>query len=97
MMQAISPGLLKEADAARWLGICPRTLRKLRQDGHIHYILIRTSIRYSLDDLQTYVERARQCPSINEKALPTGGIASPSPTVADFEEARKRRKSGKLG
>ena len=87
-------GLLKEADAATWLGISPRTMRKLRRDGQVHYILIRTAIRYSLSDLQSYVERARQCPSIKEKAPRSGGTASPSPTVADFEEARRRRQNG---
>jgi hypothetical protein len=94
---AHDPGLLKEADAAKWLGISPRTLRKLRHDGQLHYILIRTAIRYSLPDLQSYVERARQCPSIKEKAPPSGGTTSPSPTVADFEEARRKRQSAKQG
>lgn len=95
MTPAIQPGLLSEAAAAKWLGISPRTLRKLRHDGEVHYILIRTAIRYSLEDLESYVERHRQCPSIKEKVHPTGGIISPSQTVADFEAARKRRLSEK--
>ncbi|MGE4324393.1 MAG: helix-turn-helix domain-containing protein [Sphingobium sp.] len=93
----MTPGLLKETDAARWLDISPRTLRKLRQNGEIHYILIRSSIRYTLDDLQTYVERARQCPSIIEKARPTGGTASPFQMVADFAEAQRKRRNVRPG
>lgn len=92
------PGLLTEMEAAQWLSISPRTLRKLRQDGKVHYVLIRSAVRYTLDDLILYVEGARTaCLFTNEKALRSGGTASPSPTVADFEEARKKRQSAKRG
>jgi hypothetical protein len=90
------PGLLTELEAAKWLSISPRTLRKLRQDGKVHYVLIRTAVRYTLDDLILYVEGARTaCLSTNEKAPRSGGTASPSPTVADFEEARRKRQNAK--
>lgn len=87
-------GLLTETAAAKWLSISPRTLRKLRQDGKVHYVLIRTAVRYTLDDLILYVESVRTaCPSTKEKAPRSGGIVLHSPTVADFEAARRKRQS----
>ncbi|WP_422125281.1 helix-turn-helix domain-containing protein [Sphingobium arseniciresistens] len=85
---------MTEEQAASWLSICPRTLRKLRTDGKIHYVLIRSSVRYTMDDLARFVESARTCQSISAKAPPTGGTASRS-MVADFEAARAARHRSK--
>lgn len=82
--------LLTEDQAAKRLAISGRTLRKLRQEGLVHYIRIRTSIRYAPEDLERYVESVRKCQSISAPARPIGGMTSRS-TVADFEEARKRK------
>ena len=62
--------LLTEEQAARRLAISPRTLRKLRQDGLLHYVRIRTAIRYCPDDLDRYVESARECRSTDAPAPP---------------------------
>ncbi|RJF93017.1 helix-turn-helix domain-containing protein [Sphingomonas cavernae] len=86
--------LFTEVEAARWLKISPRTLRKERQDGKIHYVLIRSAVRYSFDDLTRYIENARTCQSTSEKAPPIGGTHSRS-TVSDFEEVRARRRSAR--
>lgn len=85
--------LLTEKEAAARLSISPRTLRKLRQDGELHYIRVRSSIRYSPDDLDRYVESARSCTYISEKVRPIGGL-TPRSMVADFEQARRKPKSG---
>lgn len=82
--------LLKPDQAAERLAISTRTLRKLRREGKLHYIRVRSGIRYDPDDLDRYVEGARECRSISEPAPHIGGTTSPS-TVADFEEARKRK------
>ncbi|MPT48011.1 MAG: DNA-binding protein [Sphingobium sp.] len=86
--------LLTEEEAARKLSISPRTLRKLRKEGKLHYIRIRSSIRYSPDDLDLYVESARSCTYISEMVRPTGG-STLQLTVADFEKARRKRLSAK--
>ena len=52
--------LLTEAEAAARLKVCERTLRKERQAGRLSYVLIGRCVRYTPEDLQTYVQRARQ-------------------------------------
>lgn len=52
--------LLTEAEAADALRICARVLRKARQDGLLHYVLIGRSVRYTQDDLESYVARQRK-------------------------------------
>ncbi len=83
--------LMTEAEAARWLSVSPRTLRKLRHEGAVEFILIRTAIKYTLRDLQAYVESRRTCQSTVEKAPRTGGCRSASPGVLDFEALRAKR------
>ena len=85
-----SPALLRENQAARYLAIGARTLRKLRQEGALHYVRIRGGIRYAVEDLDRYIESARQCQSVLAPAPLTTGMISPS-GVVDFEEARNRR------
>ncbi len=84
--------LLTEAEAAQRLAICPRTLRKLRKAGELHYVRIRRAIRYTVEDLDRYVESVRSCTSISAQARPIGGSMQRS-TVADFEQARRKRGS----
>jgi hypothetical protein len=85
---------LTEPEAAAQLRVCPRTLRKERQAGRLPYIKIGRVVRYDPNDLATFVEGARQCPSASEKAPRTFGTASPSPVV-DFAAALEKRRSGK--
>lgn len=86
--------LLTEAEAAAKLKLCERTLRKERQAGRLPYIRFGRAIRYAQADLESFIEGARQCQSIVEKAPRTGGIRSPS-AVVDFAAARAERRSGK--
>ena len=63
--------LLTEDEAAEQLKLCTRTLRKERQAGRLPYILIGRAVRYTLADLEAFVEASRQdqplCPPTNRK------------------------------
>lgn len=48
--------LLKESEAADALGLCPRTLRKARKEGRLHYVLIGSAVRYRTSDLSEFIE-----------------------------------------
>ncbi len=60
--------LLTEAEAADRLRLCTRTLRKERQAGRLRYVLIGRAVRYTVEDLESYVEQLRQvqpaCPPV---------------------------------
>ena len=88
------PLLLTEAEAAAQLRVCTRTLRNERNAGKLTFHMIRGAIRYSPADLQAYIEKARQCPSISVKAPRSGNTRSPS-TVFDFEVVRAAKASEK--
>ena len=55
-----APALLTEAEAAEALRLCPRTLRKARQDGRLTYVLIGRAVRYTMSDLDRFIEASRQ-------------------------------------
>lgn len=55
-----APALLTETEAAEALRVCPRTLRKARQEGKLSYVLIGRAVRYTADDLQGFIEASRQ-------------------------------------
>ncbi|WP_333882836.1 helix-turn-helix domain-containing protein [Sphingobium yanoikuyae] len=63
--------LLTETEAADRLSLCARTLRKERQAGRLRYVLIGRAIRYTVADLESYVEQLRQVPPACLPALPT--------------------------
>jgi excisionase family DNA binding protein len=52
--------LLTETEAADRLRLCPRTLRKARKAGTLPYVLIGRAIRYTLTDLESYIEALRR-------------------------------------
>ncbi len=91
------PGLMTEEQAAQWLACCTRTLRALRNEGKITYVRLKSGIRYTLGDLQAYVESQRTCRSISEKVPPTTKCRSQSPVVLDFEDLRAKRTRGRRG
>lgn len=74
--------LLTETEAAERLRLCPRTLRKARAAGLLHYVLIGRSVRYTVADLESYIDALRQ------KAAPCPAQTTPARTT--------RRKSGKI-
>lgn len=52
--------LLTEPQAAAHLAVCQRTLRKARKAGRLRYVLIGRAIRYTLADLEQFVDSQRQ-------------------------------------
>lgn len=54
--------LYKEKEAATVLGIKPGTLRKWRWEGNKgpKFFKIGSSVRYSIEDLQNYIAKARR-------------------------------------
>lgn len=52
--------LLTEGEAAEVLKLCTRTLRKARQHGKLTYVLIGRSVRYTMSDLEAFIEASRQ-------------------------------------
>lgn len=56
----LKPILLTEAEAAEALRLCRRTLRKARADGQLRYILVGRAVRYTPDDLQSWIDSLRQ-------------------------------------
>lgn len=86
--------LLTEEQAAQALQVCGRTLRKARQQGALPYVRIGRTIRYTETDLTQFIERARECPSIDAKT-PRSGNTRSRLTVFDFEEARAEKASAR--
>lgn len=64
--------LLTEAEAAEALRLCRRTLRKARAEGLLRYILVGRAVRYTHDDLQSWIDSLRQagppCPAPSSPA-----------------------------
>ena len=58
MTNEMTPGLIKQSEAAEYLGLSEATLERDRwRGGEIPYIKVGTrSIRYSLDQLEEYVQ-----------------------------------------
>ena len=59
MTNEMTPGLIKQSEAASYLGLSEATLERDRwRGGDIPYIKIGPrAIRYDLDELNTYIER----------------------------------------
>lgn len=90
----MDPLLLTEAEAADRLRVCTRTLRKARHAGLLHYVLIGRAIRYTVSDLESYIERLRQVQPTCPPKEPTRRISQPSRKsgeIVSFTERRPRR------
>lgn len=61
--EALRPALLKPREAAEYLSLCERTLWSLKCSGDIPHIRIGRSVRYSIDDLDSYIDAQRIGPS----------------------------------
>ena len=68
MTNEMTSGLIKQSEAAEYLGLSEATLERDRwRGGEIPYIKVGTrSIRYSLDQLEEYVQ-SRTVKNISEK------------------------------
>ena len=52
--------LLTEPEAAARLRLSARVLRQARQEGLLRYILRGRSVRYTIADLESYIDQLRQ-------------------------------------
>ncbi|MCW2363511.1 MULTISPECIES: helix-turn-helix domain-containing protein [unclassified Sphingobium] len=91
--------LLTPAEAAARLHISDKTLRRLRQQGHIRYVAITPrKIRYRPEDCDAYVmSRLReddQCQSTSRK-IPRSTSTTSSIVVADFTARRARKRNAR--
>ena len=59
MADTMSPRLVSVREAARYLGICERTLWSLTQEGRIPAVKIRRCIRYDIADLDSFIATAK--------------------------------------
>ena len=89
------PILLTETEAAECLRVCTRTLRKARQAGQLHYILIGRAVRYTLPDLESYIEQLRQVQPVCPPTQPTRRRSVPKQSgrgvIVPFTERNPRR------
>jgi len=60
MNPAQPPILLTEAEAAEALRLCTRKLREARQQGILRYLLIGRAVRYTMEDLESFVATLRE-------------------------------------
>ncbi|MBN1359728.1 MAG: helix-turn-helix domain-containing protein [Sedimentisphaerales bacterium] len=56
----VNPLLLSPRDAARALSVCGKTLYNLREAGEIRAVRIGRAVRYSVEELQAWIERASE-------------------------------------
>lgn len=86
-----APLLLTEPEAATALSLCPRTLRKARQQGRLPYVLIGKAIRYTLADLEQFIAAAHQldqpCPEPKPR-LKASAARSGDRVVVPFTQRR---------
>jgi hypothetical protein len=78
------PMLLTEPEAAERLRICTRTLRKARQSGLLHYVLIGRAVRYTVADLESYIDRLRQVQPACPPSGPTRRISKRSSRAGEI-------------
>ena len=77
------PVLLTSAEAAAHIQVCEKTLRHLRQAGHIRYVAItERKIRYRPEDCDAYLtSRLREeaiCPPTSRRTRPSSSMTSRS-------------------
>ena len=65
------PELLTEDEAASYLGVSVPTLRRWREAGAIGFFRVGKKPKYTVQDLQTYLDKNR-CPPKDLKSADTG-------------------------
>ena len=86
--------LLTETEAATRLSLSPRTLRKARSEGKLRYVLIGRAVRYTEDDLTTFIDSLRMVqPACPPKPQPTRSKRSTrkSAQIIPFTDRNRRK------
>jgi len=55
----LTPLLVSEREAARLLGVSPRTVFTLRKQGHLKAVKIGASVRYDVRDIRAFINAAK--------------------------------------
>jgi excisionase family DNA binding protein len=66
-------GLLRRVLAAKFLGVCDRTLHTLDKTGELRAVRIGSRVLYDPRDLAEYVERQKAAPPRRWENVPEGG------------------------
>ena len=93
------PVLLTPLEAALRLHVSDKTLRRIRQQGHIRYVaLTERKIRYRPEDCDAYVaSRIRedeQC-QFTKRQNPRTGSTTSNIVVGDFTDRRAKKRKGR--
>ena len=90
-----APLLLTEPEAAERLRMSARVLRQARQEGQLRYILRGRSVRYTIADLESYIDQLRQvqtpCFTPPSPRPRTPGRKAAPGVIIPFSERRRAR------
>ena len=72
--------LLTEAQAAKWFGVSPQTVARIRKAEAIEFIEVGNSIRYTMEQLNSYVEKQKvaSCPKTASKSEASTSANTPA-------------------
>ncbi|WP_147036068.1 helix-turn-helix domain-containing protein [Sphingomonas aquatilis] len=91
--------LLTPEEAAKRIHVCTKTLRRLRQDGHIRYVAITDrKIRYRPEDCDEFIaSRARKAPECLSTSRKTRRISTSTSSgrVVAFTDRRGQRRGAR--
>lgn len=89
--------LLTKSEAAKCLRLSTRTLRKARRDGAIYYVLIGRAVRYTIDDLESFIDLLRQVQPQCPQPLPVKATRRPDRGDVIIPFHLRNRASGRDG
>ena len=79
--------LLTEAEAAEALRLSTRTLRKARSEGRLSYVLIGRCVRYTMSDLEGFIQAHTMTETIATAAKPRAvGRQAKSGNIVPFSQ-----------
>ena len=90
-MTVQGPILLTEAQAAKRLHTCNRTLRRARKDGRLPFVKIGREICYTPEDLNAFVQSAKTVHVVRPVSkAPLPKRVGKSGTVVPFSEMQRK-------
>ena len=80
--------LLTEAEATKVMRLSGRTLRAARQSGLLRYVLIGRAVRYTVEDLESFIDTLRKvqpaCPAARSSATRSSRSKRPGAEIVPF-------------